>query len=194
MGGRGSGSWQHGKPLVGDTLALSVLRLHKKRLLISNLSYRLQWQRNGRIQSVFARTSDDGITLSFKAGKNCEWQEHECNIQIRWMRLHLGGQRPFFVCPVCGRQSCLLYFNGSFMCRICAGLRHRTQRLSPPDRVWSRLTKIRKRLRWPVAGDEGIRPRGMRRQTFDRLLESYKNFDHKHLVAVCKRLGITATG
>lgn len=53
-------------------------------------------------------------------------------IEIEWQPLNFGGERPYFVCPVCNRRCRKLY---NLACYKCRGLKHRTKSLSPRDRA-----------------------------------------------------------
>ena len=70
----------------------------------------------------------DAVALLQK--KSCIQQR----VPIRLTACHLGGVRPWFVCPVycdgryCGRRAAILYSAGElFACRRCYGLSYASQ-------------------------------------------------------------------
>jgi hypothetical protein len=88
-----------------------------------------------------------------------------------------GGGRWWFCCPVSGRRCAVLYLpQGArkFACARAYGLVYAVTRMPEHDRLWHRMAKITRRL-----GDEPdpeippCRPRGMRRLTYERLLEDW---------------------
>ena len=86
---------------------------------------------------------------------------------------HLGGARPWFRCPGCGRRAALLYLAGDRVdCRTCAGLAYASTRARGPDRLLVRAGALRRRL-----GDSSplgplpARPSGMRWRAYRRLVE-----------------------
>jgi hypothetical protein len=95
-----------------------------------------------------------------------------------WMPCRFGGARPYFVCPgiaggiACCRRVAKLYAGGRyFLCRHCYQLAYASQREDRYDRASRRANNIRRRL----GGEPGTasafpaRPKGMHRQTYERL-------------------------
>lgn len=63
-------------------------------------------------------------------------------IDIEWLPMNFGGQRAYFVCPVCNRRCRKLY---DLACYKCRGLKHRTKSLSPSDRATRKAVLHRRR-------------------------------------------------
>src|SRR5215831_8530169 len=83
------------------------------------------------------------------AKKSCIQQR----VPIRLTACHLGGVRPWFVCPVycdgryCGRRAAILYSAGElFACRRCYGLAYESQQQTAGHRGLEQARKIRMRL------------------------------------------------
>ena len=90
-------------------------------------------------------------------------------IEIVRTGCHLGGSRPWFLCPYCGRRCLILY---PTKCRLCAKGRYAQELRSVEDRRLHRAFKWRKRL---GQGPGGIiapyppKPKWMRWHTYLRL-------------------------
>jgi hypothetical protein len=64
-------------------------------------------------------------------------------INLTRMPCHLGGSRPFLLCPECGEQFLVVYLHeGAWACKHCQGLAHRSQRLNARQRHLHMLRKI----------------------------------------------------
>ncbi|MRX50185.1 hypothetical protein GI374_06930 [Paracoccus sp. S-4012] len=57
----------------------------------------------------------------------------------------LGGMRNWWLCPQCGRR-CELLYGETYICRICAKGRYRSELASPRERKLLKAFKIRERL------------------------------------------------
>ena len=68
------------------------------------------------------------------------------DVEVHWSDCRLGGRRPWFACPRCGRQSGKLYLHKHWLCRHCCALPYRSQTLTPADRLLHRAGKLRHRL------------------------------------------------
>jgi hypothetical protein len=96
-------------------------------------------------------------------------------IDLAWTECGFGGQRPWFLCPGCGRRVAVLFRNRMFNCRRCCDLRYRSQRDNAMNRALTKAQNIRARLGGganlaiPFPG----RPRYMHHKTFERLALQY---------------------
>ncbi|MGH7641213.1 MAG: hypothetical protein ACREOL_09965 [Candidatus Dormibacteria bacterium] len=94
-------------------------------------------------------------------------------MDITYTRPHFGGQRPWWVCPGCASRRAKLYQDGhQVRCRVCLGLAHESQREDAWHRAVTRARAIRLRLGGSASLLEPFpaKPRGMRWDTYDRLL------------------------
>jgi hypothetical protein len=94
-------------------------------------------------------------------------------IRVLWTGCHLGGERPWFLCPHCQRRVARLFNGlGTYHCRACVGNPpYASQTKSAQNRPHFQLCKLRLRL----GGEASLtapfpeRPRGMHRRTYMRL-------------------------
>jgi hypothetical protein len=63
---------------------------------------------------------------------------------------------------------------GNFACRVCQRLAYASEAESPTDRCWRQQRKIEAKLT-----DDGERPRGMRRRTFERLCQKWEAIEER---------------
>jgi hypothetical protein len=96
------------------------------------------------------------------------------SVRVSWTRCHLGGERPWFHCPGCGRRIAKLYWGGEqlrYRCRQCLGNPpYGSQTKSASGRRLYAAWKLRMRLGSHSVNDPlPKRPRGMQRRTYDRL-------------------------
>ena len=145
-----------------------------------------KWTRNGeQVASLRFWRGPNGLVLSYRVRDHGgEWQDVEQPTPIVWMPCRFGGGRPYFVCPgivdgiVCSRWVTKLYGAGRyFLCRHCYRLAYASQREDRYDRALRRANNIRVRL----GGEPGVasafptRPKGMHRETYERLQSAVLN-------------------
>jgi hypothetical protein len=139
------------------------------------------------------RSSDWGKYILSKALADHLCSEKLFPVYIDWSNSHLGGRRPWFLCPAqdCGRRVALLYCGGIFACRHCYQLVYPTQREEAHDRSSRRADRIRKRLGWELGilnGKGWSKPKGMHWKTFERLNKEHDAFVQISLTVIAARL------
>ena len=90
-------------------------------------------------------------------------------------RCNYGGDRPWFVCSVCGRRAGKLYipiWEGVFSCRRCAHLGYASENESHRDRLRRKVRKIKTRLRWQEWEDVPEKPLWMHWDTYSNLVHA----------------------
>src|SRR6266404_5235967 len=86
-------------------------------------------------------------SISVSRGDFVEDQLDSPSVELTWTPCNFGGMRPWYLCPQCGRRCGYLYRSESeYVCRICLGLGHRSQRESAFDRLMRRVLKARLRV------------------------------------------------
>ena len=79
-------------------------------------------------------------------------------VSLTWQALHLGGHRPWFSCPVCGRRTAIVYAGrgaSRFACRKCYNLAYRVENGSISDRWGRRHQRLWKLLGRDLAAEDG---------------------------------------
>ena len=68
-------------------------------------------------------------------------------VGVEWTPCTFGGERPWLLCPGCGRRVGVLYDAGEgIFCRICGNLAYREENATRPGRVILRAKKLHVRL------------------------------------------------
>jgi len=129
-----------------------------------------------------------------------EWEDVAETVRIVRVQCRFGGFRPYFICPgvvngvVCGRRVTKLHGAGRyFLCRLCYRLAYASQREDRYDRGLRRANKIRMRLGGDpcIASAFPARPKGVHRQTYERLQSALLNAEiiaEERLVILLGRL------
>ncbi len=110
-------------------------------------------------------------------------------VQIVWTPCNYGGERAWFICPVCGHKRAVLYFDDTMLCRTCAGLNYRIQRTTEANKPFIRAGKLLAKLHWPTALIDQCneRPRYMHRRTYDRIVRELHHQTVQVVAAYRKR-------
>ncbi len=200
MGGMGSGSYYrwNSKSTTGDYRSIDVRRWKRDGLLESGKSFGWNWLRNDEVfASIHVQTESDRVILEYRHRNRDEetWQVERYPVYMTWTGCHLGGQRPWFLCPArgCGRRVALLYGGGIFACRHCYQLAYESQRESNYGRAARRANKIRDRLGWEpgILNPKGWRkPKGMHWKTFERLSREHDIHQQAALNGIARRFNM----
>lgn len=182
MGGIGSGrSWGYGsRDSTDDYRSIDVRRWKRDGLLNPHQSFQWRWLRNDEVVgSINVRTEQCRVMLSYRQRSwGDEWQDEQYPVNLEWTDCHLGGKRPWFLCPArgCWRRVAILYGGRIFACRRCYDLSYPSQRESWGDRAARRADRIREKLDWEpgILNGEGDKPKGMHWSTFNRLTAQHE--------------------
>jgi hypothetical protein len=170
-----------GRPTCEGCKSIDVRRWHREGRLHAGQSFSLSWTLAGESAgSIRVRSEIGAVVLTFQSRRRgeSEWRSVEQRVPIVWTACHLGGRRAWFRCDVhssgryCGRRVALLYGAGElFACRQCYGLGYATQLEATRDRGLGKAQKIRTKLGGnpSIFDDFPAKPKGMHRQTYDRL-------------------------
>ena len=200
MGGYGSGRrWHYGaKDTTSDYRSLDIRRWKRDGLLTPGQSFGWQWSRHDEVlASIRVRIEERRLFLIYRHSNRGEdkWQAENYPVCLDWTECHLGGQRPWFICPAnnCGRRVAILYSGSIFACRHCYQLAYESQREAPHDRACRRADRIREKLDWPGGILEGSgwgKPKGMHKQTFERLIAQHDAFVRISISGMAKHLNL----
>ena len=198
MGGVGSGRhYRHGGDCTDDYRRIDVRYWQREGLLQAGTSFSCSWSRNGEtIADINVRTETDRVFFNYRHRRNGgEWKHEDYPVRLDWTACNYGGRRAWFLCPAvgCGRRVAILYGGAIFACRHCYRLAYRSQREAAHDREMRRADKIRERLGWMpgILNPSGGKPKGMRWQTYLRLMAEYDAAANASLAGSMQRLGIT---
>ena len=189
MGGYGSGRRWHfsAKDTTSDYRTLDIRRWKRDKLLTPGQAFGWQWSRHGEVvASIRVRTEKNLVRLMYRhRSQGKKWHDENYPVYLNWTPCHLGGKRPWFLCPAqgCDRRVAILYGGAIFACRHCYQLAYESQREAAYDRAARKADKIREKLDWPggiLNGSGWGKPKGMHWKTFHRL-----SAEHDALISQC---------
>ncbi len=136
---------------------------------------RLPTTRRGR-----ARVFCPKMRYHMRSGHD-DWHHQKVEIDLDFTPVHLGGERPWFMCPSCGRRCLSLYWLGQFECRKCHDLVFQTASVDSLHRLEVRLDRVRSKLDGTVFAGAFIprRPTGMHHRTYIRLDAEYREIERE---------------
>jgi hypothetical protein len=181
MGGDGSGAWTRSntKGAVESRRSIDVRTWQRGELLYPGNSFSWSFSEHG---SITVQVELGLVRLKYSI-QPLDEEEQSIDDPIRLLSTpcNYGGQRRWFVCPgqSCGKRVAVLYQGGKhFRCRRCCGLAYSSQREDRKYRALRRFLKIRKQLgaTGPLDLDSPVprKPEGMRKTTYARLKEKFK--------------------
>lgn len=197
MGGTNSGR-RGGRPTADGCPSIDMALLRRRRAMAPGCFGALEWSLNGQpYASVGYRTQANLLILNYRHRPHCPWgdgawEDVEERIILAWEPCRFGGQRPFSVCPGCGRDVLKLYVRGRTRCRQCFGLAYHSQRQDCSGRLRNRADKIRKKLCGEPGGlmtDLPPKPKGMHWRTYDRLIREIEDFEGQLIQMLASWLG-----
>lgn len=198
MGGSGSGRRWHysAKETTEGYRSIDVRWLKREGMLSLGANRRITWSRQGEVvASINVRAEPGQVVLTYrhKSGGG-DWKDESYSAHLVTTSCHMGGERPWFLCPArgCGKRVAVLYGGGIFACRKCYQLTYPSQRESPEDRAARRADRIRDRLGWPGGILEGSgwgKPKGMHWRTYERLSDKHDTFTNTVNLAFIARFG-----
>ena len=142
-------------------------------------------RRAGALQAARA-IQTEGVRLDVEVWPDRNWPGVErlmlslggvpfCALPLTRTRCNYGGDRPWFLCSVCGRRAGKLYIlirEGVVSCRRCAHLGYPSENESHRDRLRRKARKIKTRLRWQEWEDVPQKPPWMHWKTYSDLVHA----------------------
>ena len=109
-------------------------------------------------------------------------------VELAWTPCPLGGERPWLICPHCGRSVGVLYYRDNpraSACRLCLGLTYPTTRMRPQSRLIRRAQAARLRLGGSPDLSKPLpeRPARMHRSRYLRLRRQMKEREERIVAA-----------
>lgn len=118
----------------GSFLSLSVFELKAAKLLRAKRGV-LRWT--------------DGSSVRVEGGVDQVKLNGE-QIDLEYTRLHSGGLRPWFICPVCAARCARLFLSAVWACRVCSRVGYISEQLRPgPMHQVHRVDERIMAGRWP---------------------------------------------
>ena len=195
MGGIGSGHrWRCSRNLTDNYRSIDVRRWHRDTLLGPGQSFNWQWSLDGKVVAfISVHVEQNRVVLAYRHRVDrAEWTDECYSVLLDWTACHLGGRRPWFICPArgCGRRVAILYVDAIFACRSCYRLAYPSQRDNDP--ALRRAEGIRERLGWMpgILNGHGSKPKGMHWATFERLTAKHDAFVAESRALTSRRFGI----
>lgn len=200
MGGPGSGSYMRlgARRSTDEALRLDIRKLHREGFLTPGMEAVHTWRgRNGTSRIGFHVEGDKRAeTLRLAYMVKGEAQARVMHVPMEWTPCTFGGERPWGVCPRCGRRIAVLYGGQTFACRDCRNLAYASTRQDADMRSLVKTQRIRQRLGGSPAMTEPFpeRPKGMHHRTYWRLFakahrhhQRWVNHLTGHLSALTRR-------
>lgn len=184
------------KNTTDDYRSLDVRTLHRAGALTAGRACSWEWSRRGEVvASIGIEAESRGrLRLRYNLTRQGQTEAKDYPAPITWTPCHLGGERPWFLCPCCARRVAKLYGGTVFACRHCLRLKYRSQQASKRDRPCDRSWDLRRAL----GCNEGFlclpaefiaKPKGMHWRTFERKVEQLKEVDARALASAQAMLG-----
>lgn len=196
MGGFGSGNYSRVKQrYVDDLRAIDVRYMARSNLIDKQTAGRLFWSLDGKqTASIDFTFSDHCLCLYFKVTNYLEEQKVTQKIRLSYSRCHLGGERPWFLCPVCSSRRAKLYLGAQrFVCRACLQVSYRTSGQSRRDRIIAMKHQIGRRIFASYENGVGRgKKKGMHQATFDRLYRRYQRLENQYSYSLDRLLNRVA--
>ncbi len=183
--GAGRPGWKRKAEL---SLAFDIREVAGRGLLVPGTAFNYTWTNSDGKQpgTIGVRITDDAerVIMSYQWSVNGSVpQSVDCSIAIARTACFYGGNRPWFLCPKCGRRCGVLYFSGRgaglYECRDCVKVTYASQCEDSLGRTWIKQSKIEARL-----VDGWHRPKGMHRKTYERLYDAVAGCDQKRNLAL----------
>ncbi len=173
MGGYGSGRRiAFKKSVVEDCRWIDVNRWNTEKI-IGSVGRIVSWvwrdSEGKQRSSIMLNVLPDVIELSYTITATGEKIKY--SVPVNYTTCNYGGERPWFLCPHCGRRVSKLYLsNKYFWCRHCWGLTYESQGENKADRLLRKVQKKRAKLGGSTATVDPIpeKPKGMHQQTYLR--------------------------
>lgn len=195
MGSCNSGWRRDAKSLVEDCRQIDINRFARDRYLHGS-SFTWCWysSKGEKRASITIRPQSDGIRLGYIFTRN--GQKHDMDYIVPVEYVPVGyGERPYFLCPVCGTRCLKLYLNSNyFTCRSCANINYESTRERYADRMMNRARNIRRRIGASMSMADSIspydKPKRMRWYTFNRLKAQAEFFEVRGWGVIARELGL----
>lgn len=186
MGGVGSGRYfRWGNATTIEAVKrIDIRYMRRKRLLKPGYGGSLSWTRNSEpCGDIRYSCWADRLTLDYRfRSSDADWEPVQQIVFFDRTPCRYGGERLWFLCPICRRRCEVLCFAGKLAaCRKCYQLPYQSQCEGPVDRLFTRRNALEVAL-W---SNDRKKYRGAKREKmvaeWERLTELCDDF-------ICERL------
>jgi len=189
------------KETAEDHRALDIRSLHRAGVLVVGRSCSWEWKRRDAVVGSIGIYIEllTRLRLRYQLTRQGQAEGKDYPVTITWTPCRLGGNRPWFLCPCCGRRVAKLYSSTLFACRHCLHLNYASQQANKRDRAADRSRSLRNAL----GCEEGLfclpakcipKPKGMHWRTFNRRLDQLERVDAVALADAGAMLAIIERG
>ena len=149
-----------------QSLSLDVRAMHRANALRDDYGGIWIWRTSGTGDSASTiRFQFSGEVLGLRYSVDGVSKSQE--VCLTRTPCHIGGSRPWLICPIRGERVAVLYFRASrFGCRHCQRIAYSSQSEDATGRLWRTQRKLEAKL-----ADGLQRPKGMHATTYDGILE-----------------------
>jgi len=155
--------------------AVNIFDLYRRGALVHGTTTALQWPQ----LTVQVRADYGRLFIAVDGGL-------EDIVLIDHMAAHYGGDRPYFLCPACGRRTWNLYMReGRLECRLCLGFSYARRHVYRWCPALHRVRRMRALLGGELTPFAPLPPRrpNQWRQTYDRLIRRLEAEEAKVLAS-----------
>ena len=175
-----------GRPLKGTAKVERLKRIdvrdwQRAGLLESGVVFVYQWPKSEH-QSVAieVKPSNTSVDLIYEVLCAGQTRRGDQTIQLSRTACNYGASRPWFECPFCSQRVAILYLRFErFACRHCQRAAYVTQSQDDVARTWRGQRKVEGRLGKEPTSGHLLRPKGMHRSTFIKLLGKVSHYQNK---------------
>jgi hypothetical protein len=183
-GGSRLGAGRPGYKVKGEQLQRVDVRVWARQGYLSRArAFSWSWNRGGEPTGSIGVTvfPQSAVRLIYTMTADGEKRNIDDRVALIYKRCNFGGARPWFQCPRCTRQVAQLYMRaGRFACRHCQRVAYSSQSEDVMARMWRKQHRIETSI-----GDDWQRPKGMRRSTYERLIDRLADCEERKEAAFC---------
>lgn len=185
--GQGGARYGAGRPAYrakGEQLQRVDVRIWARQGYLSRArAFSWTWNRGGEPTGSIGVTvvPQSAVNLAYTVTNHNITQHINDRVALIYKPCNFGGARPWFQCPRCARQVAQLYMRaGRFACRYCQRVAYSSQAEDALDRMWRKQQRLEAKL-----GEYWRRPKGMRRRTYERLIDGVRDCEERREAAFC---------
>lgn len=163
------------KLTTGELLNIDINRTPIKKKL--KFECEIDWKNGSKIGLL--KKSEEEVIFYYAITKNGNSKSYRYSVNIDYTQCNYGNERPWFICPHCGKRVGKLYLRyGYFRCRSCQDLNYSIQQEDKWDRMMEsvdhKIFKVQEKLKTKKDIDNIYcieKPKGMHWRTYTKLTQ-----------------------